>query len=534
MERSDRYGSHLLKYLFIYLGASVFREVVEIMKMPTQECESREPINQMEPAEELDERELLIKHLQTLLTEREGTVQRLQTQLHSITGSTGWAMFQKLWNIRERLRLGTFFSKLVIQPSVSAAPPTQSNSNHSAIEVLENESPVKGESVAAVADTRYFGVAHVLLDRGRAALRSLRGEDVRAIAFYLPQFHPIPENDLWWGKGFTEWANVTKARPNFKGHYQPHLPADLGFYDLRIPEVRDQQAELAREYGIHGFCYHHYWFGGRRLLERPFNEVLSSGRPDYPFCICWANENWTRRWDGAEKEVLIAQQHSDEDDRNFIRSLFPAFEDHRYIRINGKPLLIVYRVDILPNAQKAAAIWREEMRAAGLGEIYLCAAQTFGILDPTPYGFDAAVEFPPHRTFMTGLTATLPKTNSRYSGMIHDYLAKAESMIHQPTPDYTLFKAVMPAWDNTPRRQDTSAIYINSSPEAYEYWLGKAVEYTITHHTGDERLVFINAWNEWAEGAHLEPDRRYGHQYLEATRNVLNAVGGSLQSSNGR
>src|SRR5262249_26115230 len=274
--------------------------------------------------------------------------------------------------------------------------------------------------------------------------------------FYLPQFHPIPENDRWWGKGFTEWTNVPKAKPNFQGHYQPRLPAELGFYDLRSPEIREQQAQLAREYGLHGFCYHHYWFGGKLLLELPFNEVLGSGRPDFPFCICWANENGTRRWDGAEHEILIAQNHSDEDDRNFIRGLFPAFEDRRYIRVNGKPLLIVYRVNILPEAKHTAEIWRQEAWEGGIGEIYLCAAQSFGILDPKLYGFDAAVEFPPHGVIAEDLAERVEKLNSRYGGSVYDYLVTANSLIHKPAPDYTLFKAVMPAWDNTPRRQDKS------------------------------------------------------------------------------
>ncbi len=498
------------------------------MTLEKKEDERYEQIIHNDMKQQLAEQELVINHLQMLLTEREESVQMLHTQLSSITGSTGWAVFQKLWSIRERLRVGRFSSKPTVQPQSPSGKPGQLNGQHDESKTMGEPPLVVKGSMGGVVPEQCLDTVQALLNRSRASLKGLKGDGLRAIAFYLPQFHPIPENDIWWGKGFTEWTNVTKARPSFEGHYQPHLPADFGFYDLRIPEVREQQAELAHEYGLHGFCYYHYWFGGRRLLERPFNEVLSSGRPDFPFCVCWANENWTRRWDGAEKEILMAQQHSDEDDRNFIRSLFPAFEDRRYIRVNGKPLLIIYRVNILPNAQRTAAIWREEMKAAGLGEIYLCIAQSFGILDPTPYEFDAAVEFPPHGTAIADVAPQISKLNPCYSGYIHDYLVKANSMIHKPAPDYTLFRSVMPAWDNTPRRQDSSATFINSSPEAYEYWLGKAVEYMITRHTGDERLVFINAWNEWGEGAHLEPDRRYGHRYLEATRNVLNAVRGTL------
>src|ERR1019366_6300153 len=222
-------------------------------------------------------------------------------------------------------------------------------------------------------------------------------ERVRAIAFYLPQFHPIPENDAWWGNGFTEWTNVTMARPLFKGHYQPHLPADLGFYDLRLPEAREAQAALAREYGIHGFCYYHYWFNGQRLLERPFNEVLASGKPDFPFCLCWANENWTRRWDGEEQEILQAQNYGDEDDLNHIRWLAAAFRDPRYIRVQNRPLFLVYRLSLLPNPARTVELWRDEARRIGVGELFLCNVESFcnehGMVAKA--GLDAAVEFAP-------------------------------------------------------------------------------------------------------------------------------------------
>ena len=198
------------------------------------------------------------------------------------------------------------------------------------------------------------------------------GDDVRLIAFYLPQFHPIPENDRVWGKGFTEWTNVTKAKPLFRGHYQPHLPADLGFYDLRLPEARQAQAELAQEYGIYGFCYYHYWFNGKRLLQRPFDEVLQSGEPAFPFCLCWANEHWTRAWDGDLNGVTVEQRYSEEDDRNHIHWLLTAFRDRRYIRLNGRPLFLVYRAHDLPSPLRTTTLWREEAQKAGVGELYLC------------------------------------------------------------------------------------------------------------------------------------------------------------------
>ncbi len=218
---------------------------------------------------------------------------------------------------------------------------------------------------------------------------------MRLIAFYLPQFHPIPENDRWWGKGFTEWTNVARARPLFQEHEQPRLPADLGFYDLRVPEVREAQAGLARAHGIHGFCYYHYWFGGKRLLERPLDEVLASGKPDFPFCVCWANESWTRRWDGGNDEMIVEQKHGPEDDRAFIESLLPMFRDKRYIRVNGRPLLLVYRVDLFPDARRTAGIWREATREAGLEEPYLVTVESFAnAADPQSIGCSATRSTP--------------------------------------------------------------------------------------------------------------------------------------------
>src|SRR5262249_47266129 len=218
------------------------------------------------------------------------------------------------------------------------------------------------------------------------------------VAFYLPQFHPIPENDEWWGPGFTEWTNVAKARPRYRGHYQPHAPADLGYYDLRLAETRRQQAALARAHGIDAFCYYHYWFGGKRLLERPFDEVLASGDPDFPFMLCWANENWTRRWDGQENAVLARQQYSADDDRAHGRWLATAFRDERYVRVDGKPMFLVYRASQLPDPKRTTQIWREEAAKAGVGELYLCRVESFGSEhgDPAALGFDAAVDFQPN------------------------------------------------------------------------------------------------------------------------------------------
>ena len=356
--------------------------------------------------------------------------------------------------------------------------------------------------------------------------------NIRPIAFYLPQFHPTPENDEWWGKGFTEWTNVTKARPLFPGHYQPQLPADMGFYDLRLPEARQAQAALAREYGIHGFCYYHYWFNGRRILERPFNEVLASGKPDFPFCLCWANENWTRVWDGGEKNVLLEQKYSHEDDLAHIESLIPAFRDERYIRIDGKPLFLVYRTGLLPNPARTAEIWREAAKRAGLSDLYLVRVESFGNeVDPRTIGFDASVEFAPFGGVMGKLKFSgtfhrlLAKLGVLSKGFIEnsviDYDTIVEGMLKRPTPDYKRFHGVTPAWDNSARRKQSALILDGATPQKYQAWLRTAADRTLRQREGEERLVFINAWNEWAEGNHLEPDLKWGRAYLEATRNAL-------------
>lgn len=354
----------------------------------------------------------------------------------------------------------------------------------------------------------------------------------RAIAFYLPQFHPVPENDEWWGKGFTEWHNVAKTRPRFPGHYQPHLPADLGYYDLRVPEVREAQADMARQHGVHGFCYYHYWFNGRRILERPFNEVLTSGKPDFPFCLCWANENWSRAWDGSNKHILLEQHHSVEDDRRHIRSLMPAFEDSRYIRINGKPLFLVYRTELLPDPVRTAAIWREEAQLAGIGELYLARVEQFvNDVDPGKIGFDAAIEFAPSGNYLGPLQfrgrlplllASLGIFPSSYrDDNVIPYATAAQTFMNRAEPAFKRFHCVSPMWDNSARRKTDARILVGSTPELYENWLKHTVMRTRELYQGDERIVFINAWNEWAEGCHLEPDEKWGKAYLEATLRAL-------------
>jgi lipopolysaccharide biosynthesis protein len=369
--------------------------------------------------------------------------------------------------------------------------------------------------------------------------------EVRAISFHLPQFHPIPENDEWWGKGFTEWTNAAKARPLFPGHYQPHLPADLGFYDLRVPEVRAAQAELAAQYGIYGFCYYHYWFHGRQVLERPVNEILQSGEPDFPFCLCWANENWTRRWDGTENQLLLEQRYSAADDLAHIRALIPFFHDPRYIRVMDRPLLAVYLASKLPEPQRTAELWRREAERAGLKGLFLVRVESCCIPgDGRSVGFDYSLQFQPHasipypfrifrsrwwRRHKLGMGEDVFRDNlvCEYGGLVH-------CALEEPPVPYPQIPCVCPGWDNSPRKKKDALILHNATPELYERWLREVVtrmrqRMPVDGNSGisPESLVFINAWNEWAEGNHLEPCQKWGRAYLQATQRALSAENGA-------
>ena len=362
--------------------------------------------------------------------------------------------------------------------------------------------------------------------------------DPRLIAFHLPQFHPIPENDRWWEPGFTEWHNVTRARPLFGGHYQPHLPADLGFYDLRLPEARAAQADLARRYGVGGFCYYHYWFNGRRVLERPVDDMLASGEPDFPFCLCWANENWTRAWDGRDRELLLEQRYDAADDVAHIRAVLPAMADGRYIRFDDRPVFLVYRAARLPEPVATTDRWRREAERAGLPGLYLMRVQSFPdeYGDPTAIGFDAAVEFQPRWPVVTPCRVARRRFWHRHvlrtaepgfrDHFVADYGCVARGAAALPWPDYPWARCACPSWDNTARRKSAGLILSDATPAAYGRWLadvrGQAVARAGSP-AGPRHppLVFVNAWNEWAEGNHLEPCQRWGHQWLEATRQAM-------------
>jgi lipopolysaccharide biosynthesis protein len=349
----------------------------------------------------------------------------------------------------------------------------------------------------------------------------------RMIAFHLPQFHPTPENDEWWGKGFTEWTNVAKGKPLFPGHYQPHIPADLGFYDLRLPEARHAQAELAREYGIEGFCYYHYWFGGRRILERPVNEILESGEPDFPFCLCWANHSWNTAWQGTDTMLIEQVYPGWEDHAAHFDWLLRAFTDARYLRLDGKPIFVVYRPDDIPDVRRVTDFWREQAIKAGLPGLYLIGvSHRRERWDPTERGLDASTmqALPPRdgriprRYLMLKLKLWLK--GNKHELTIWDYKSIRGILLRRRPaawPDYPL---VLPNWDNTPRTGLRGLVFHDSTPELFRGHLQEAIR-RVAERPPEERIVFLKAWNEWAEGNHVEPDQRWGRAWLEVIREEL-------------
>ena len=377
-----------------------------------------------------------------------------------------------------------------------------------------------------------------LLSRNRATLISrwaseLQTFDIRTIAFYLPQYHPIPENDLWWGKGFTEWRNLAKAQANFAGHRQPRYPADLGYYDLRIPEVMEEQASLARRYGISGFCFYYYRFGNKRLLETPVESALASGKPDFPFCLCWANENWSRRWDGMDNELLMEQQYGEADAIGFAEDVARHFKDRRYITVDGKPLILFYRLQEIPNPKRFVGVCRNVWRESGFPNVMVAMVESFELSpqprDPRQFGADITVEFPAHGMVHD---APLPvqRTNPAWTGNAHDYRELVNAFMSREEAGFKRIRSVLVGWDTSPRHQDRSFVLQHSTPGAFQAWLEWTYKRTREQNFGEERLVFINAWNEWCEGSYLEPDLDHGHAYLQAVRNAQEAIVSKGQS----
>lgn len=359
--------------------------------------------------------------------------------------------------------------------------------------------------------------------------------DLKYLALYLPQFHCFPENNAWWGEGFTEWSNVRPARPLFDGHYQPHIPSDdLGYYDLKNVDVMVKQAKMAREYGIHGFCYYYYWFNGKTLMEQPLRQMLETPEVDLPFCLCWANHNWTRRWDGMDQEVLIEQTYDESTYTRFIDDLAPYFRDKRYIKIRGRHLLVIYQADHLKNAHEVSKIWKDYAREKYGIDLYLVCAQQSSRVNPTEYYYDAAVDFTPKwrpEEILPSSQAPLLDP-SQPNTLFFDYGRNTLNSILRPTENYTLFRSVYMLWDNSPRRKNGGAnILLNATPEHFWHFLINISNHACQELDEDERFVFINAWNEWAEGTHLEPCKKYGYRFLEICREVRSMNAGQLKEA---
>lgn len=354
------------------------------------------------------------------------------------------------------------------------------------------------------------------------------GHRARAIAFYLPQFHPIPENDAWWGKGFTEWTNTARARPLFRGHYQPHIPSDLGFYDLRVPEVKEEQARMAEAHGIEGFCYYHYWFGGKRLLDRPLFEVVSSGSPDFPFCVCWANQTWSGIWHGAPKTVLVEQTYPGlEDHKAHFQYLLPTFRDRRYIRVDGKPIFVVFMPKDIPNTAATLTLWREMAQDNGLEGLHLVAyTHDADVKELRALGYDdviRALNFKQRQWSKDWRNPWTRVSTAVQHRLGYPVIVPYAELVNQCLPmwrDGTSLPCVVHAFDNTPRSGRNGIVYQGSTPEIFGRLLEGAAA-SLKVRRPEDRLLFVKSWNEWAEGNHLEPDQRFGMQYLETVRDVL-------------
>jgi hypothetical protein len=362
----------------------------------------------------------------------------------------------------------------------------------------------------------------------------MRTTDLKYLALYLPQFHRIHENDEWWGEGFTEWTNVKAAQSYFDGHYQPHVPhEDIGYYDLKDGLFMEKQAAMAKQYGIHGFCYYYYWFNGRTLLDTPLKRMLDNPRVDIPFCLFWANHNWTRSWDAGNTEILLEQVYNPEVYTRFIDDLAPYFNDKRYIKINGRPVLVVYQPDHLDDPKGAVDVFRRHAREQHGTELYLIHCQQNNTISPVAYGYDAAMEGAPNYRAKTSLLPPeqQPVLQDGVDVTFYDYLTNAFQHILRKEK-YKLFKCVYPMWDNTPRRKEKKGwMFLGAAPELFKNYLIEISKYTLSNFPPKERFIFINAWNEWAEGTHLEPDEKYGYQHLEICKKVSGMPKSKLMKS---
>ncbi len=375
-----------------------------------------------------------------------------------------------------------------------------------------------------------------------------REDIVKLVAMYFPQLHPIPENDAWWGKGFTDWVNVRKAQPQFRGHYQPRVPLGRRYYDQSQKATLEWQIAIARQHGVHGFCHYHYWFDGKQLLERPTNIMLESKELDFPFCLAWANETWSRRWDGRDHHILQEQTHHPDPEiwRRHFDYLFRAWSDERSIKVDGKPVFLIYRAHRIRQMGAMFDFWREEAQRRGLPGLYLVSMKLYEFPVPEVLKhFDATMQFQPFEAIYSpdfaapamgtskalALARMLPERvqdilrTIRYrffSGLtFYDYdLVWQQILKVEREAGIPCFPGAFVDWDNTARYVKRARIFRGASPERFSYWFRRLVQST-ARRPEPERLIFLNAWNEWAEGTYLEPDERYGQAYLEAVRDAL-------------
>lgn len=360
--------------------------------------------------------------------------------------------------------------------------------------------------------------------------------NIKYLALYLPQFHAIPENDEWWGKNFTEWTNVKAANPYFKGHNQPRIPhKDIGYYNLvNDSEIMAKQAEMAKKYGIYGFAYYLYWFNGKKLLEKPLEQMLNDKKVDIPFCLFWANHNWTRSWDAGNKEILLEQKYNESSYKKFIDDLIPYFNDNRYIRINGKPVLLVYQADHMPDPKKAVSVWRNYAKERYEEELYLITIQQNNMISPDKFGYDAAMEGAPNYRAIHSIVDKVdqPIIPDDVTITFYDYLLNAFQYVLRKEKKYKLYRCVYPDFDNTPRRKKSKGwMFLGSNPERFRNFLIEISKQAVKDFKPDERFVFINAWNEWAECAYLEPDTSKGYALLEICKQVHDMSESSLMSA---
>lgn len=392
---------------------------------------------------------------------------------------------------------------------LSSAPQTEHNSNQQ--KYIEQILSIPAQDVS-----NYVPITETPYDR--------QNGDNKIIAYYLTQFHPDPHNEQWWGKGVTEWNNVCRAVPQFVDHYQPRLPGELGFYDLRIKENMMRQIELAQMYGIYGFSFYYYWFNGERLLEKPIEMFLSDESLDFPFSLCWANENWTKRFDGTNSDILMEQPKSVESYKNVIHDMVRFLKDKRYITIQGKKLITVYRPALMPEPTEVLQYWREYCHVQGIGDLYIVAVKENMVeLDLLGIGYDAISEFHPGTVYTNckNITHDIDYVRSDFSGEVFDYQDLVENQKYFKYNLPKLYRAVMPMWDNTARRNNKGMIFQGATPTLYKQWLIDVISEGKNRSDLDDQMVFINAWNEWGEGAYLEPDKKYGYAYLQATKEAV-------------